>query len=150
VCELEIVRNLFESKGFDVVVAVQRTGHGKEQALVTEAAPEHASVSDEIFYRVTNRGMVALEVWRPRSLTGTFPVKFTLEGTKAAVVINVGVIRRQQTSHRSTAGCYSMFVLVICRINFELEPIRPRKAWRALSRKDGGCREQIEQAQAKG
>jgi hypothetical protein len=124
VYELEIVRNMFEGKGFDVVVAaVQRTGYGKEQALVTEASPEHASVSDEIFDRVSNRGMVALEVCGPRSLTGTVPVEFTLEGTKAAVDINVGVIRKQQVSHGYTTVYYSMFVLVICRVNVELEPI---------------------------
>jgi hypothetical protein len=103
-CELEIVRNLFEGKGFYVVViGVQRTGHRKDQALVTEPALEHASVSDDIFDRVTNRGMLALEVCGTRSLTGTVPVEFTVEGTKAAVPIDVGVIRRQQVSNVYTA-----------------------------------------------
>jgi hypothetical protein len=125
VCELEIVRNLFEGKGFDVaaVVAMQRTGHGQEQALVTEAAPGHASVSDEIFNRVINRGVVALKVCGPSPLTGTVPVEFTVEGTKAAVDIDVRVIRRQQVSCGYTAGCYGMFVLVMCRVSVELEPI---------------------------
>jgi hypothetical protein len=124
VCELEIVRNLFVVKDFDVaavVVAVQRTGHRKEQPLVIEAALERASVSDEIFDRVTNRGVVALEVCEPRPLTGTVPVEFTVEGTKAAVDINVRLIRRQQESHGYTTGCYGMFVLVVCRVSVELE-----------------------------
>jgi hypothetical protein len=116
---------MFEGKGFNVVavVAVPRTGHGNEQALLTEAAPEHASVSDEIFDRVTNRGMVVLDVCGPRSLTGTVPVEFTFDGTKAAVDIDVGVIRKQQVSHGYTTVYYSMFVLVICRVNVELKPI---------------------------